>query len=132
VALRKAILAQEKAKEEARLQERYQNPPWKVPVKAQGPWDEVNDPWSLAGAPALPMPVENSDEESLTPFFSHIGETGAIGKKTVVAGVEPFYGVRVKEWCVFLRIPLPVPFVSMLAWPLSLALVLCRTQLFAV
>jgi len=76
VALRKAILAQEKAKEEAPLQERYQNPPWKVRVKAQGPWDEVNDPWSLAGAPALPMPVEISDDESLTPFFSHIGETG--------------------------------------------------------
>jgi len=102
VALRKAILAQEKAKEEVLLQERYPNPPWKVRVKAQGPWDEVNDPWPLAGAPSLPMPVEISDEESLTPFFAHIGDAGAIGKKTVVAGVEAFYGVRVKEWYVFL------------------------------
>lgn len=80
MALRKAILAQEKAKEEARLQERYPNVPWKARVKAQGPWDEVNDPWSLAGTPALPMPVEISDEESLTPFFAHIGEAGTLAQ----------------------------------------------------
>ncbi len=100
MALRKAILAQAKTKEEARLQERYHNPPWKVRVKAQGPWDEINDPWSLTGAPALPMPVEISDEESLTPFFAHIGEAGAFDTQAVVAGEEAFYGVRVKEWYV--------------------------------
>jgi len=132
VALRKAILAQGKAKEEARLQDWYLHPPWKARVKAQGPWDEVNDPWSMAGAPALPMPVEISDEESLTPFFAHIGEAGAFGTKAVVAGVEAFYGVGVKEWYVFLGLPLHVPFFALLAWPSSLALDFCWTQLLAV
>lgn len=102
MALRKAILAQEMAKEEARLQKRYPHLPWKVRIKAQGPWDEVNDPWSLAGAPSLPMPVEISDEESLAPFFAHIGEDRAFDTEAVEAGVEAFYGVGVKEWYVFL------------------------------
>jgi len=48
------------------------------------------------------MPVEISDEESLAPFFAHIGEDRAFDTEAVEAGVEAFYGVGVKEWYVFL------------------------------
>ncbi|KAL8691559.1 MAG: hypothetical protein Q9218_003238 [Villophora microphyllina] len=91
VTLRKSILAQDKAKEEARRQDRLHRP-WKGRVKAQRPWDEINDPWSLAGAAALPMPATISDEESLAPFFAHIGEGGTFDNGSMKNGMEPIYG----------------------------------------
>ena len=106
MALRKAIVAQEHAKEEARLQNLW-HPPFRARVKAQGPWDEANDPMLLAGAPALPMPVNISDEKSLAPFFAHIGDGGTVDNtQDLEKGEEPFYGVGVKEWysgCPFLH-----------------------------
>ena len=37
---------------------------WVKRISKQGPWDEVNDPLSLSGAPSLPMPVDVSDKVS--------------------------------------------------------------------
>lgn len=97
--LRKAILTQEKAKEEARLHDRL-HPPFKERVKAQGPWDRLKDPLSLKGTPALPMPVEISDEESLAPFFAHIGGGGTFHTDSAESGEEDYYAVGVKIWYV--------------------------------
>ena len=55
VRLRKAMIAQLKAVEEAKAERRA--PRWKQRVLKQGPWDEGRDFLNLNGAPALPMPV---------------------------------------------------------------------------
>lgn len=72
----KAIQARQKAEEQARAEARHR-PEWKQRVLRQGPWDGVKGPLPLTGAPALPMPVAISDEESLAAFFNHlsVGDT---------------------------------------------------------
>lgn len=97
VALREAIQAQQKA-EEARRFEAGVHPPWKGRVLAQGPWDEANDPLSVAGAPALPMPVTISDEESLAPIFKRLGEDGSHDTLDALRGREAWYGVDLAEF----------------------------------
>ena len=69
--LRKAIQARQKAEEQARAEARHHTE-WNQRVLRQGPWDGVKDPLPLTGAPALPMPVTISDEESLAAFFNHL------------------------------------------------------------
>ena len=49
---------------------------WIKRISKQGPWNESTDPLSLNGAPSLPMPVEQSDKESLAPFFAHLARGG--------------------------------------------------------
>lgn len=74
-------------------------------ISVQGPWDEVNDPLSLAGAPSLPMPVEQADPSSLAPFFAHLANDGthsagstSVGHDQGTAGVEPFYNTELLEF----------------------------------
>ena len=87
------------AKEEARLRNLW-HPPFRARVKAQGPWDEANDPMLLASAPARPMPVNISEEESLAPFLAHIGDGGTVDTQDVEKKEEPFHrvGVRMVSW----------------------------------
>lgn len=92
------------------MQDRYVRPPWKERVKAQGFWDEDHDPWPSTGAPAMPMPVEISDEESLAPFFAHIGGGGSFDTQEGETGLEAFYEVGLKEWYVHRRQSSDVPF----------------------
>ena len=93
VLLRRAIQAQQKADEVARKPTE-----WKQRVRRQGAWDEVNDPLSLAGAPALPMPVSISDGESLVGLFAHLGEGGTHDVVDAAKRLEPYYGVQVAEF----------------------------------
>lgn len=44
------------------------------------------------------MPVQVSDEESLAPFFAHIGEGGTLEGEVGESGEETYYGVGTKEW----------------------------------
>jgi Ran GTPase-activating protein (RanGAP) involved in mRNA processing and transport len=73
-------------------------------IKAQGPWDSERQPISLAGAPALPMPVDISDSLSLDPFFQHLRQNGTsnamslISKSAATHFSEPFYGTKGLEF----------------------------------
>ena len=93
VLLRRAILAQRQA---ACAPKPKYKPTWIERIQAQGPWDEVKDPLSLKGAPALPMPVKVSDKDTLGPFFEQlrIGGTYEDGK----AGKEEHYSTEMGEW----------------------------------
>ena len=93
VLLRRAIVAQRQA---ACAPKTKYKPTWIDRIQAQGPWDEVNDPLSLKGAPALPMPVSVSDKDTLEPFFEQlrIGGTYEDGK----AGKEEHYSTEMGEW----------------------------------
>jgi hypothetical protein len=77
---------------------------WEARVRKQGPWDPVADPISLAGAPSLPMPVEISDSDSLSPFFQHLALGGSDEKTSTAIGaegnndMEPFYGTNTLEF----------------------------------
>ena len=71
----------------------------------QGPWNEIEDPLPLSGAPALPMPVQISDPESLAPFFAHLRNAGthqpsdkAGQDQKGEAGAEPYYDVELLEF----------------------------------
>jgi hypothetical protein len=74
-------------------------------VNQQGPWNEVEDPLSLNGAPSLPMPVQISDPESLAPFFAHLRNAGthrpsdkATQDQSGQPGAEPYYDVELLEF----------------------------------
>ncbi|PSK35072.1 hypothetical protein B9Z65_1655 [Elsinoe australis] len=73
---------------------------WSLRVLTQGPWDEPHDAVSYKGAPALPMPVDLSDMQSLIPFFNHLSHDGTDqdllpgGQE----GQEPLYGVHLLEY----------------------------------
>jgi hypothetical protein len=77
---------------------------WEARVRKQGPWDPVADPISLAGAPSLPMPVEISDPDSLSPFFQHLALGGNDDKSSTTVGAdghndaEPYYSVNTLEF----------------------------------
>jgi len=75
VMLRGLVMVQRRrAIEEAtRKNERFN---WIRRISRQGPWNETKDSVSTAGAPSLPMPVEQSDKESLVPFFEHLRGNG--------------------------------------------------------
>jgi Ran GTPase-activating protein (RanGAP) involved in mRNA processing and transport len=71
-------------------------------VNQQGPWNEVEDPFSLKGAPSLPMPVQISDPESLAPFFAHLRNAGnhrpSDKDNHGEPGAEPYYDIELLEF----------------------------------
>ena len=79
---------------------------WIKRISKQGPWDEVADPLSLAGAPSLPMPVEQSDKDSLAPFFTHLRNGGTHERNSTASqedvvgasGIEPYYNTELIEF----------------------------------
>lgn len=84
---------------------RTANNNWIRAISNQVPWDEVDDPLSLNGAAALPMPVFQSDKASLAPFFAHLSLDGTHGSGSTsvsnikgTAGVEPFYNTELIEF----------------------------------
>ena len=91
VLLRRAIVTQRQAAQSAAAKKRYTPTP-KEKIRAQGPWDEVNDPVSLDGVRALPMPVSVAGEETLKPFFQHLQNGGTY--EGGEGGQEEYYGVR--------------------------------------
>lgn len=89
----------------ARASERNAQHNWIKLVSKQGPWDEVNDPLALSGAPSLPMPVDQSDKESLAPFFAHLALDGThepastpVGSANGVSGFEPYHETGLIEF----------------------------------
>lgn len=95
ILLRRAIVAHRELVAMASSRIRYK-PTWTDRIRAQGPWDEVKDTLSLKGAPALPMPVTVSSEDTLNPFFQHLRKGGTYddGK----AGNEEYYKIEMGEW----------------------------------
>lgn len=78
---------------------------WSKRVLKQGAWDPVTDPWSLDGAPALPMPVEIAEEKTLLPFFKHLASDGTEAKQSTTGAAadateieEPYYNVKCLEF----------------------------------
>jgi Ran GTPase-activating protein (RanGAP) involved in mRNA processing and transport len=77
---------------------------WDKRILKQGPWDPVNDPMSLDGAPSLPMPVKIANPETLAPFFEHLSLNGTEEKSSTRAaeeGIEieePYYNVKSLEF----------------------------------
>ncbi|PNS18635.1 Ran GTPase-activating protein 1 [Sphaceloma murrayae] len=73
---------------------------WSRRILEQGPWDETNDPISLAGPPALPMPVELSDLQTLTPFFEHLKQDLTVWDPLDGGhqAAEPYYKIHLLEY----------------------------------
>ncbi|MCJ1432052.1 hypothetical protein MMC27_001408 [Xylographa pallens] len=80
---------------------------WTLRILKQGPWDEVNDPLPLTGAPALPAPVDLASTESLAPLFSHLAingreplnpEEGDQNTSTPALSEEPYYGTKMQAF----------------------------------
>ncbi|KAF1993264.1 RNI-like protein [Amniculicola lignicola CBS 123094] len=78
---------------------------WEKRVLSQGPWNPVEDPVSLAGAPSLPMPVQIADHDTLEPFFEHLrlGGTEEITSSAraiddAIEADEPYYGTKTLEF----------------------------------
>jgi hypothetical protein len=91
VQLRAAYLAQEHAERERSIKENRMNT-WSGRIEAQGPWDELNDPLSLVGEEAIPIPVKISSKESQAPFFGYLAQGGDFdGKGDQVVQLEPYY-----------------------------------------
>lgn len=86
----------------AEATKRHERSNWIKRISKQGPWDEQNDPLFYFGAPSLPMPVEQSDKESLSPFFAHLRNGGTYelnpGVDGAVTGVEPYYNTELIEF----------------------------------
>lgn len=104
VLLRKLILQQRKHEIEAATI-RNSSDGWEVRVRKQGLWNSVDDPLSLCGAPAVPMPVKISNHDSLEPFFEHL-RTGGTQLRTSTARAmedaveinEPGYDTQTLEF----------------------------------
>ena len=91
VALRVAFHAQEQD-EKAQISKKKRAKTWPGRIEAQGPWNEVNDPMSLEGPEAIPMPVKISSAESLTPFFGYLAQGGDFdGRGDRMVQLEPYY-----------------------------------------
>ncbi|CAI6271127.1 unnamed protein product [Periconia digitata] len=78
---------------------------WGKRMIKQGPWDPEMDPWSLNGAPSLPMPVKIADQTTLEPFFEHLSLGGTEEKDSTVRAKhealeieEPYYNVKSLEF----------------------------------
>lgn len=97
VLLRKEIAANMRMEEEMRLAQRGE-PTWKDRILNQGPWDEVKDPISHAGAPSLPMPVEISNREKLAPFLEHLSRGGTHDTVNALKGYEAYYQTEIAEF----------------------------------
>lgn len=78
-------------------------PRWSDRILAQGPWDQTVAPDMLKGAPSLPMPVEISDADSLSPFFDHLQlggnhETATDPTSQGQRASEPYYDLPTLEF----------------------------------
>ncbi|KAG8628373.1 hypothetical protein KVT40_004246 [Elsinoe batatas] len=73
---------------------------WTSRLIDQGPWNWNDDPVSYDGPPALPMPVELSDAQSLRPFFQHLSGNGDDFGNLPDAqeGHEPYYNIHLLEY----------------------------------
>ncbi|KAF2473616.1 RNI-like protein [Lindgomyces ingoldianus] len=104
VKLRKYIIRQRKRTIELGT-ERNQLTNWNEKILKQGPWDPIEDPVSLSGAPSLPMPVQIAERETLEPFFEHLRLGGTEEKTSTPRGIEdaieveePHYGTKTLEF----------------------------------
>ncbi|KAF2226687.1 hypothetical protein BDZ85DRAFT_191728 [Elsinoe ampelina] len=79
---------------------RRQTTSWTCRLIEQGPWNERDHPVSYDGPPALPMPVELSDAQSLQPFFQHLSGNGDDFGNLPDAqeGHEPYYNIHMLEY----------------------------------
>jgi Ran GTPase-activating protein (RanGAP) involved in mRNA processing and transport len=80
-------------------------PVWSSRIIAQGRWDPSKRPISLAGVPAIPMPVKVAQEMELAPFLGHLGrggthelDAGSEGFELDGGRGEPYYGVKAAEF----------------------------------
>jgi hypothetical protein len=78
---------------------------WDKRILKQGPWDPISDPWSLDGAPSLPMPVKIANPDTLAPFFDHLSLNGTEEKSSSTRAAEegieieePYYDVKSLEF----------------------------------
>jgi hypothetical protein len=78
---------------------------WSKRILKQGAWHPDTDPWSLDGAPALPVPVQLAEGESLVPFFEHLACDGTEAKSSTARAAadaieieEPYYNVKSLEF----------------------------------
>ncbi|KAL5417554.1 hypothetical protein PMIN03_001512 [Paraphaeosphaeria minitans] len=78
---------------------------WPKRVMKQGAWAPATDPWSLDGAPAIPMLVEIGQKETFIPLFKHLASNGTeaslltTGARTNAIGIEePYYNVKCLEF----------------------------------
>ncbi|KAK3706710.1 hypothetical protein LTR37_012554 [Vermiconidia calcicola] len=102
VKLRSMILHQRRSAI-AKAAERNARFNWVKRISKQGPWAEINDPLSTKGAPSLPMPVEQSDRESLAPLFAHLRNDGTHqltgdSSQAGSASIEPYYNTELIEF----------------------------------
>ncbi|KAK4697867.1 hypothetical protein P7C71_g264, partial [Lecanoromycetidae sp. Uapishka_2] len=97
VLLRKEINANIRMEEETTLSQKDENT-WKDRILKQGPWNEIKDAVSHAGAPSLPMPVKISDHESLAPFFEHLSMGGTHDNFIAANGKEAYYQTDIAEF----------------------------------
>ncbi|OJJ35723.1 hypothetical protein ASPWEDRAFT_110735 [Aspergillus wentii DTO 134E9] len=83
--------------------EKGRRPRWSDRILAQGPWDQIATAEMLKGVRSLPMPVDISNAESLSPFFNHlrlggsnevVSDTAGNGQETV----EPYYNLPMLEF----------------------------------
>lgn len=90
----------EQREKDAAEKERYD---WTREIVYQGAWSPEKHPWSLDGAPSLPMPVQIAEHCTLEPFFEHLALDGnhnitsGLGVKAVVKE-EPHYNVESLEF----------------------------------
>ncbi|MCJ1286575.1 hypothetical protein MMC26_005921 [Xylographa opegraphella] len=66
---------------------------WSQRILKQGPWDEVNDPLPLTGAPAIPAPLHFGSTKSLAPLLSHLAIHGREDLNT-----QPYYGTKMPKF----------------------------------
>lgn len=104
VSLRNLILEQRKRQiaESTRQNDEHN---WSKRILKQGAWDPTADPWSLDGAPSLPMPVSVAEPETLAPFFEHLALDGTEAKSSTALAAEkakeikePYYNMRSLEF----------------------------------
>ena len=91
---------EQKAKQKQIDQKEAESFTWQGRIKQQGPWDPVQDPISLMGVDAIPIPVSISSEGSLKPFLEYLTRGGKYdaslhGHPTKA---EPYYGIPYIEF----------------------------------
>ena len=104
VKLRKYVLQQRKRDIEVATQ-LNDSMNWAKRILEQGPWDPIASPWSLAGAPSLPMPVQIAEPELLEPFFRHLRLGGtndmtstSCATEDAIQAEEPYYATQTLEF----------------------------------
>jgi hypothetical protein len=82
-----------------------QHPPegklrWAARLRNIPPWDETNDPISLTGPPAIPVPVNISSLDALAPFFRFLSQNGdeTAEEQVWTVGSEPKYSTSMQSF----------------------------------